>query len=285
MPKSVFTFIPAFGNMVSTTTMMTTHSILQKLAEKGINGSLSALSFPDIAELRSMVLTIWYDAMPNVDYLLFIDADMGFAADLVLDMVLFDEPIVGTIYPHRKMPVSWVGSGDGSPTTARRGNFMKVEGVGMGCTLIRRDVVSVMLAKMPELVDNRLKMHPAQGILASAGCNRIIRAFEKLDIADRGLVSEDLSFCIRWHRCGGEVWAAINYNISHVGMYDYQGNYLQHVLQQQAMIEAQQVAIEQQQKAAADAQQPQLQLMPGAGGNGAMPIALAGQHDQIAVAP
>ena len=33
-------------------------------------------AFPDIAELRSMVMTIWYDTMPTVDYLLFIDSDM-----------------------------------------------------------------------------------------------------------------------------------------------------------------------------------------------------------------
>ena len=69
---------------------------------------------------------------------------------------------------------------------------MLVEGVGFGCTLIRRDLVTKMLEQMPHLVDDRLKLHPAGETLRQAGTNRLIRAFEKLDLPDRGLVSEDL---------------------------------------------------------------------------------------------
>ena len=79
---------------------------------------------------------------------------------------------------------------------------MVVEGVGMGCTLIRRDVITAMLEKMPEIVDTRINLHPAKETLQGAGANRLIRAFEKLDIPERGLVSEDISFCIRAKQCG-----------------------------------------------------------------------------------
>ena len=226
MAHKVFIFVPAFGQIISATTFLTTHALQQHLASKNIQGGISTLSFPDIAELRSMAVTIWYDTMPDSNYLLFIDADMGFQPDMVSDMIMFDEPIVGTIYPQRKMPLSWAGSGTGQPTTERRGNFMQVEGVGMGCTLIRRDVITTMLEKMPELVDTRLSLHPAGETIRNAGSNRIIRAFEKLDLPERGLVSEDLSFCIRWNQCGGKVWAAIGYRISHVGPFDYAGRYL-----------------------------------------------------------
>ena len=239
MAKHVFTFIPAFGNTLTTTTFLTTLQLQQMLAAKAINASVSALSFPDIAELRSMALTIWYDTMPQVDYFLQIDSDMGFAPEMVLDMILFDEPVVGTIYPQRRLPVSWAGSGSGGTHTERRGNFMLVEGVGMGCTLIRRDVVTRMLQVFPELVDTRLDLHPAASLMKQAGATRLIRAFEKLDIPERGIVSEDLSFCIRWNRCGGQVWAAIAYPISYVGMHDYSACYLQHITQQQQQAEAQ----------------------------------------------
>lgn len=241
MATNVFIFVPAFGQIISTTTFLTTHAIQQKLAAKSIGGGVSSLSFPDIAELRSMVLTIWYDTMPHVSHLLFIDADMGFDPDMVLDMILFDEPIVGSIYRQRRDPVSWAGSGTGQPVTERRGNFMRVEGVGMGCTLIRRDVVTKMLEQMPELVDTRLHLHPAGETLKQAGTSRLIRAFEKLDLPDRGIVSEDLSFCIRWNQCGGQVWAAVGYRISHVGPHDYNGRYLDMVEQaeQQAFMQQQ----------------------------------------------
>lgn len=225
MATNIFIVVPAFGNTITSTTFLTTHYLQQTLASKGVGGSITTLSFPDIAELRSMFATIFHDTM-KATHLLFIDADMGFGPDLVMDMLLLDEPVVGTIYRQRKEQVSWAGSGSGEPMAERRGNFMEVEGVGMGCTLIKREVFSIMLEKMPQLIDTRIGLHPAGDTLKLAGCNRLFRCFEKMDIPERGVISEDLSFCIRWRQCGGRVWASIGHRISHVGMYDYQGRYL-----------------------------------------------------------
>lgn len=234
MATKIFAFIPAFGQMITATTFLTTHALQQHLAAKSIQGGISTLSFPDIAELRAMAMTIWYDTMPDSSHMLFIDADMGFPPEMVTDMLLLDEGVVGAIYPQRKLPLSWAGSGTGSSTTERRGNFMQVEGIGFGCTLLRRDVIRIMLEQMPEIVDTRLALHPAGDTLRNAGANRLIRAFEKMDLPERGVVSEDLSFCLRWGRCGGKVWGAIGYRMSHVGPFDYAGRYLDMAEQQEA---------------------------------------------------
>jgi hypothetical protein len=237
MPFNVFTFVPAFGHNISAATFLCSHSIQQTLASKGIGGGVSTMSFPDIAELRDMALTIWYDTMPQSTHILQIDADIGFHPDLLLDLLLFDEPVVGAIYAQRKFPLSWAGSGSGGKTTERRGNFMKVEGIPFGCGLIRRDAITHMLQVMPDIVDTRLALHPAHEMLRQSGVNRLIRAFDRLDIPERGLVSEDLSFCIRWNRCGGSVWSAIGHKISHVGQHDFGANYLESLSQQQAAAE------------------------------------------------
>ena len=184
---------------------------------------------------------------------------------MVLDMMHFDEPIVGAIYPQRNLPTSWAGSGTGERETQRRGNFMLVEGVGMGVTLIRRDVISVMLQKFPELVDTKIALQPYAKILQSAGANRLIRVFDKMTIPERGCVSEDLSFCIRWRQCGGQVWAAVGYRISHVGPYDYGACYLEHVTQQNVVAEQQAAfakQIEAQQIANAEAARVKLLAVP-----------------------
>jgi hypothetical protein len=228
MSHKIFTFVPAFGQIISATTFLTTHALHDALSAKGVGGGWSTLSFPDIAELRSMAVSIWYDAL-DASHILFIDADMGFSPDLVMDMLVFGEPVVGTIYPQRRLPQSWAGSGTGEKMAERRGGFMRVEGVGMGCTLIHRSVITKMLEVFPEVVDTRLALHPAGETLRSAGCNRLIRVFDKIDIPERGQVSEDLSFCLRWNKCGGTVWAAIHHRISHVGPYDYAGCYLESI--------------------------------------------------------
>jgi hypothetical protein len=196
---------------------------------KGIGGGISTLSFPDIAELRSMATTVWYDTLPQSSHILFIDADMSGPPEIISDMLLFNEPLVGCVYRQRKEPVSWAGSGTGATQTERRGNFMEVEGVGFGITLIRRDCITQMIAKYPELIDERLQLHPAGETLRQAGTKRLLRLFEKMDIPERGLISEDLSFCIRWRNANpgvNKVWANIGHRISHVGPYDYAGRYL-----------------------------------------------------------
>jgi len=242
MPHHVLIHVPAFGQIITTTTFLTSHALRDHLHQKGMATGISSLSFPDIAELRAMVMTIWYDTMPQSDYLLFIDADMGFHPEHVVDMILFNEPLVGTIYPQRKLPASWAGSGKGAPMTERKGNFLLVEGVGFGCTLIKREVVTKMMVRFPELIDYRIALHPAGDTLRGAGTNRILRFFEKLDIPERGLISEDLSFCIRWAMCGGQTWAHAGSKISHVGPFDYSGRYLD-TIEQQIALAAQQAAV------------------------------------------
>lgn len=226
MSHRIYMFVPGYGQHVTATTFLTSHALSQALAAKSIGFGVSTLSFPDIAELRNMALTIWFDRLTDITHLLFVDSDMGFSPELVIDMLLFNEPVVGSIYPQRQLPTSWAGSGTGSTLAERRGDFMRVEGVGMGCCLIRRDAIPPMLERFPELVDHRLDLHPAKGIMQSAGATRMLRFFDKMDIPDRGIVSEDLSFCIRHNLCGGQTWAAIGHRISHVGPYDYGHRYL-----------------------------------------------------------
>ncbi len=221
--KKILLFVPAFGQMMSCTTVSTIIQLMQVLPSKAIAGGFGTLSYPDIAEMRDAVLSRWYDHMTDYTHLLFIDADMGFPPELVLDMLLFDQPLVGAIYRKRIEPPQWAASGSGGPTTDRCANFIKVDGIGMGVCLIRRDVVTTMLEKMPELSDDKIAMLSIRDLMDPAA-TRIIRAFDPI-MGPSGRVSEDLSFCQRWRECGGDVWGAIGHMVSHVGPYDFAGRY------------------------------------------------------------
>lgn len=220
--------VPAYGNQISLATYNTSMSLVQMFMSKGIQGASAAFSYPDVAEARNILLTGWYDNVKESTHLLFIDSDMGFAPEVILDMLTFNEPMVGALYTRKCIPAQWAASGLGEDIAERRGDFMKVAGLGMGCFLIRRDAIDIMLQKFPELSDTRMQFHAAKDMLP----NRIIRAFDGFDNPDdrtAGRLSEDLAFCCRWRQCGGDVWAAMGHTIEHVGSYSYNGNYLKSI--------------------------------------------------------
>lgn len=224
MTPNILLAIPAYGNQVSIATLNTTHALIQAFSAQGIRGGIAAFSYPDVSEARNILLTGWYDGCPDATHLLFIDSDMGFSPQVVLDMLVFNEPLVGAMYSKKVIPPQWAASGLPESDVQRSGGFITVRGMGMGCFLVRRDAIDTMLEKMPELIDTRMQYHAARDMLRG----RIIRAFDPFDSPDdnqAGKLSEDLAFCQRWRTCGGEVWASINHDIEHVGIYSYTANY------------------------------------------------------------
>jgi hypothetical protein len=229
----VFLFLPAFGNQMSTATFTATHNLAQEFMRRGIQMGIGTFSYPEISELRNIAITGWYDTLPDSTHLLFVDADMGFPPQLITDMLLFDQPLVGAMYTRKCLPIQWAASGLGGDVADLRGQFMKIAGLGMGCCLIKREVVTKMIEQFPELIDTRMEFHSAKELLTSG---RIFRLFDPMDSPDsgHGRLSEDLAFCARWRLCGGEVWAAVGHEIEHVGSYSYRANYMQYIAEKQA---------------------------------------------------
>ncbi len=219
----ILIYCPGYGHQISAATFVATHALVPVLHAKGHEVAITTSSSPDIEEVRDQALTHWFDGMEQSTHLLMIDSDMGFPPDLVVDMLALGEPMVGAIYPKKLDHVEWAASGWGEHANAGgKGHFMRVRGLGMGCFLIRRDAIDVMVAKCPEIIDTGLQnpeIHPK---------GRVIRAFEKMRNAEGRKMSEDISFCYRWtEQCGGEVWGAGGYMMEHVGMHSYKACYAQ----------------------------------------------------------
>jgi hypothetical protein len=209
----VFVMVPAFGRQITTTTFEATHGLMSALSAKGISASIGSFSWPDIEEIRNVVLSWWYDAT-DFTHMLFVDADMGFDPQMVLDMMTFGEPMVGAIYPKRCYPIEWAGSALAAPE--HRTGFIEVEALGMGCFLIRRDAVTALIEKFPELIHSYMTLPE----LKEAGAERTMAFFDCMR-APEGKISEDISFCRRYRETGGKVWASIAYRMEHVGHWSF----------------------------------------------------------------
>lgn len=222
--------MPAYGQQNYTETTQSLYNLALKLTVKGIPSSFCFMSAADITEVRNLFLTTWYDGYPKevFSHILFVDSDMGFPSQLIEDMIKFEKPLMGCLYARRSFPAVAVGrcfNSDQSVDDIVDG-FVEVHGVGFGVTMISREVVDGILKKFPEVIDTNVSGHPGQELLGPGGAEkRLLRVFDPFYL-DNGLkLSEDLAFCERWKRCGGEVWANVNHLIGHVGPFNYSIRY------------------------------------------------------------
>lgn len=228
--------VPAYGQMMTAHTAQSLYNLCQFLTFKKIPNTMCWLSAADIAEVRNIVLTKWYDGHPEFSHMLFVDADMEFPVGLVRDMLDFEGHVTGCIYSRRQMPNTAVGrmlKKDDKTTDIHKG-FLKVAGVGAGVLLISRFAVQTMLKTMPEIIDTEITGHPGNETLNASDSKRLIRAFDPF-FDDRGVkLSEDLAFCERWRKCGGDVWANVVYPIGHIGTFNYCIRYADSMLKWEA---------------------------------------------------
>ncbi len=216
---NVFAFIPAYREQISVTTFESTHTMASTLLSKGIGIAFGTYSWYDIAELRNIVLSYWYDLMPDSTHLLFIDDDMGFSPQAVLDMISIGEPVIGAMYRKKTENYDWAASGLPLGTADFKGrSFLEVEGIGAGLMLIRRDAIDKMVEHFPELIRDHMMIGDFQA------CKRTLGLFDQMP-SGKGKVSEDISFCRRWRETGGKVWASVGHEITHVGWHAFKGCY------------------------------------------------------------
>ena len=88
--------------------------------------------------------------------------------------------------------------------------------------LIERSCIAALLKRAPQLSDETGKGRTP----LTRDLPRLIRAFDPLVREDGARLSEDFAFCHRWRTlCGGEVWASVAHQITHVGLHHFAARY------------------------------------------------------------
>jgi hypothetical protein len=233
---------PAHGEMFYTPYVSSVIRLQRQAARNRWDVLFASIAYADIAESRNFLLTHFYDKT-DATHLLFIDADMGYEAQLIVDMVNLRKPVVGVVAPRRQIDLNRVAELAAKGETAGRAiarshqflikprkgagrprivnGFIEVDGCGAGILLISRAAVKTMLEKLPDISDTAAKKTSP----LARNLDRLIRAFDIMTV-DGNRLSEDYSFCHRWREsCGGEIWANISHPIVHVGLHRFAGRY------------------------------------------------------------
>lgn len=159
-------------------------------------------------------------------HMLFLDSDIEFNAEDILRMVEANVPLIGGVYPKKKLHWDRVAK----TPTAHMGKFLdyvvtpleanqsienihipqEVRYIGTGMMLMQRDVL-LQLANAYQK-----DTYMAEGIRYQMFFHSILNEDQYL--------SEDYYFCEQWRRIGGKVYAAYWTQATHWGLMGYRGN-------------------------------------------------------------
>ena len=179
----------------------------------------------------------------EMDYLMFIDADISFPADAVAMLMSADKDVVCGIYPKKEIDWAHVGKAakEGKENLADYAGayvfnmiasdkeYVETDGQGLlpirhggtGFMLIKRGVFEHLIGKVPTYRTSTHKNADGEYI------KPLTHEFFATSIDHTGaLLSEDYHFCELVREHGGEIWANPFIKLEHVGTYIYGGDIL-----------------------------------------------------------
>jgi len=237
----LFISTPCYDAMVTMQYTMSLLNLTTFLNSKHIEFVISFIGNESlITRARNQILHQFMKS--DCTHLLFIDSDIEFKPEAILDLLNFDKDVVACTYP--KKSFNWnkfmhsmkneheskesfdsrgldyaynlLYNNDGCIIT--QGQFVKVKHVATGFMMIQRNILEKLCKKHTELniISDNLSLDDEEycGLFCCM-------------IKDKQYLSEDYSFCERVLNIDGEIWMNIHHNLNHIGKYIFCGD-IQH---------------------------------------------------------
>ena len=208
--------IPCYGGMVSEPTMTSLLRFILLAQQAGLNWSLDTMVNESLVTRARNNLMAKMMSNTAATHFMFIDADIRFQPESILQMIACDKEVIGGLYPKKALPVNYVINL--KPETKIQGDIFTVDTTGTGFLLFKRSVYEKMIAA-----------HPDTKYVDDVGLGKqfepmMYSIFDcKID-AKGHYLSEDWLFCRRWQDLGGEIWVHSKVLLNHIGHYEFQGD-------------------------------------------------------------
>jgi hypothetical protein len=208
--------IPCYGGMISEPTMTSFLRFTLLAQQVGLNWSLDTMVNESLIPRGRNNLMAKMMTNQNATHFMFIDADIRFQPESIMQMIAYDKEVIGGLYPKKALPINYVINL--KPQVTVQGDIYTVDTMGTGFLLFKRQVYEKLIAAHPETkyVDD---------IGLGKQYEPMMYAIFDCVIDHRGhYLSEDWTFCRRWQALGGDIWAHSKTLLNHVGHYEFQGD-------------------------------------------------------------
>jgi hypothetical protein len=238
--------IPTHSNMITVDTALSLLALERHLPAHGIETQTAFHASSMISHLRNTIIA--HFLADDATHVLMLDSDQGVPPDLVGRMIAFNKPLVGVIYPRRNYNFNQVRFPYTSQTPERFfaqalrfvgdlmpdeqgeieiiNGFARAKNIGTGAMLIRRDVIEKLITHYPDLFGAGFPDEAEYEILARHNWGFFNPYTKQFETENSG---EDVAFCNRWTQIGGEIWADVATNTTHIGRHGITGNFLSHL--------------------------------------------------------
>ena len=217
--RKLFVAIPAYDGKVSIKLAYTLAQLMPMALRVGVSVKLGHVSGCSIITMARNMLVDQFLKTDCTD-LLFIDADVIAEPDHILRLMAQsgDKDITAGAYPRRRkdkmffMDLHYDENGD----LEFDGSMMRINRVGTGFMLVRRNVVEALAER-------------AQTYLGQDGVSQMANVFE-FQLKDGMFVGEDYAFCDAARALGYKVWLDVEISLPHVGTEEFTNDFKSEVL-------------------------------------------------------
>lgn len=215
---SLMIAMPCYGGVVSDKTAKGLFNLGKELRTAGIDhGLLTMANESLVTKARSRIANFFMNNT-EYEYILFIDADIGFVPDDVFKLIVSQKDIVCGAYPMKGIPLRY--NYNISNPEVKEGDLVKIENIGFGFALIHRKVFSSLIQKYGE----ELKYYPPTDNSSYPPTEKeyhnSYHYFLELK-KDMSYLPEDFSFFERARSVGYDAWLNTSIRLSHVGSHVY----------------------------------------------------------------
>lgn len=213
---SILFAIPCYGGQVQDTCMHGIYKFAKHAPEYGINHELYLVSNESLISTGRSNIANFFVNDTDFDYLMCIDADIGFQWQDIIRLLSHNVEFVTAPYSMKVIPPQYNFVVHPSKETHK--DLIRLSHIGTGFHLVHRNVFKKMAQNYPDLKYIPESNHRH---ISNAVKNNSYHFYQTM--IDGGIVPEDISFCRRYNDIGGKIWLDADINLTHAGNHIFEG--------------------------------------------------------------
>ena len=215
---SILIGLPCYGGVVSDKTTNALFKLGKQFVRNNIDHGILTLANESLISRGRSRIANFFINNTQFEYLFFLDSDVGFEADDVLKLLNYNKEMVCGAYPMKAIPLKW--NFTLTQPQQREGDLVAIDKIGIGFSLIHRNVFIRIAKQYPELkyipTNESTTHNPTE-----AEYDNSYHYFHEMRQGDIYL-PEDLSFFTRARTVGMQAWMDTSINLCHVGSHVFQ---------------------------------------------------------------